>query len=338
MKLPKGYGSAYKLKGRRRKPWIARITTEPDPLTGKQKRIAIGYYTTKKEALDALGKRAAMTFRDARYTWTFKDVFDLVYAEKEKTLGESRLSFFRASYKNYLNVFGDKVFSSITPQEYQRFFDALPLSNNSKQPIKACVTSMYKFAIANNIVDRNYCVVNLGDTSPTHKKHRFTDAEIAEIWKHEGELFADIVLFGIYTGFRPGAILIIETKNVHLEEGYIVGGIKTKAGRNRIVPINDKIMPIVKRYCDPENTYLFTLDGKKIRPDIYASRFENLVKNFEQRHTPHDTRVTCNSLMARAGVPDVPRKLIMGHAQKDVNDEVYTDVLLEELKEYINRI
>lgn len=338
MKLPKGYGSAYKLKGKRRRPWIARITTDPDPLTGKQKRIAIGYYTTKKEALEALGKRAAMTFRDARYTWTFKDVFELVYAEKEKTLGESRLAYYRATYNKYLKSFEKRVFSSITPQEYQRFFDALPMCNNSKQPVKACITSMYTFAIANNIVDRNYCVVTLGDTSPTHKKHRFTDEEIAEIWKHEGELCADMVLFGIYTGFRPGAIRIIETANVHLDEGYIVGGIKTKAGRNRIVPINDKIMPIIKRYYDPNNAYLFNLKGRKILAKTYSAQFANLVKNFELRHTPHDTRVTCNSLMAKAGVPDVPRKLIMGHAQKDINDDIYTDILLDELKEYINRI
>lgn len=338
MKLPKGYGSVYKLPGRRRRPWIARITTGYDPLTGKQQRVAIGYYATKKEAVEALGKNASRPGSYDRYRLTFKDVFDMVYAEKEKTVSENRLTSYRYSYDKYLHVLGSKNFASLMPQDYQKFFDALPLSGNSKSLIRANVTAMYTYAIANNIVDRNYCVVNLGDTSPTHRKKRFTDEEITALWSHEGEIWADMALFGIYTGFRPTAITIIENANVHLDEEYIIGGIKTKAGRNRTVPINKKIVPLIKRYYNSNRKYLFTYKNSSISTGQYGGHFVRLMKTMGMTHSPHDTRVTCNTLMAKAGVPDVPRKLIMGHAQKDINDAVYTDVLFEELKEAINRI
>ena len=54
MKLPNGYGSVYKLKGKRRKPWRARITDGfvYDLVEDKQvqKYKTLGYYETKQKA------------------------------------------------------------------------------------------------------------------------------------------------------------------------------------------------------------------------------------------------------------------------------------------------
>ena len=58
MKLPNGFGSVHKLPGNRRKPWRARKTSGwvTDSKTGevKQKYVTIGYFSTQKEALQAL--------------------------------------------------------------------------------------------------------------------------------------------------------------------------------------------------------------------------------------------------------------------------------------------
>ena len=58
MKLPNGYGSVHKLKGKRRKPWRARITDGfvYDLVEDKQvqKYKTLGYYETKQKALQAL--------------------------------------------------------------------------------------------------------------------------------------------------------------------------------------------------------------------------------------------------------------------------------------------
>lgn len=62
LKRPNGYGTVYKLSGRRRKPWIARVTTGWTTAVAKKGKHAgqeverqlyqtIGYYETKQEAL-----------------------------------------------------------------------------------------------------------------------------------------------------------------------------------------------------------------------------------------------------------------------------------------------
>lgn len=59
--------------------------------------------------------------------------------------------------------------------------------------------------------------------------------------------FANLVLFVIYSGFRPTELTLIKNENVHLKEGNIVGGMKTKAGTDRGVPIHPKIREIVEK-------------------------------------------------------------------------------------------
>jgi hypothetical protein len=65
MRNPNGFGTVYKLPGRRRRPWVARVTTGWTTAIAKkgkragqevqrQNRQIIGCYATKQEALDAL--------------------------------------------------------------------------------------------------------------------------------------------------------------------------------------------------------------------------------------------------------------------------------------------
>ena len=59
MRNPNGYGTVYKLKGRRRNPWAARVTVGKK--VSESGRIYpnyqfIGYYRTRSEALDALAE------------------------------------------------------------------------------------------------------------------------------------------------------------------------------------------------------------------------------------------------------------------------------------------
>ena len=54
MRNPNGYGSVYKLSGKRRKPWTARITVGFKSENGYPIYNFIGYYATRAEAMRAL--------------------------------------------------------------------------------------------------------------------------------------------------------------------------------------------------------------------------------------------------------------------------------------------
>ncbi len=43
----------------------------------------------------------------------------------------------------------------------------------------------------------------------------------------------------------------------------IGGGIRTKAGINRTIPVHKKILPILKKYYNKNNIFLFEINDKK---------------------------------------------------------------------------
>ncbi len=86
---PNGYGSVYEVKGNRRKPWRARVTTgwELNKETGnlKQELKIIGSYATKREAVDALAK-----YNTEKYNL---DTLDLTFAEVYEKWSETKFPF-----------------------------------------------------------------------------------------------------------------------------------------------------------------------------------------------------------------------------------------------------
>lgn len=106
------------------------------------------------------------------------------------------------------------------------------------------------YALQNDIVDKNYAkFVDLPKHEKT-KKARFTDLEIRRIEKQATEVpWADTVLILIYTGMRISELLNLTRFNVNLDAMLITGGIKTDAGRDRVIPIHPKIQAYGKQWC-----------------------------------------------------------------------------------------
>ena len=121
----------------------------------------------------------------------------------------------------------------------------------------------------------------------------------------------------------------IPSENIDLEAGTMTGGIKTAAGRNRIIPIHRRIRPIVERLSE---SYLI---GKPISIDTFRLRWADFMNALGMKHTPHECRHTFRSRMDSAGANKVCIDRIMGHKSRDVGERVYTHKTIEELKEAI---
>ena len=173
------------------------------------------------------------------------------------------------------------------------------------------------------------------------KRKPFTQKEIDLLFKNVGKLkYIDTVLIMIFTAMRVGELLSIETKNVHLKERYMIGGSKTKAGKNRVIPINKKILPFIEKYYNPENEYLImNSQGRQMGYSNYRrEKFDNIMEKLKMEHTPHECRHTGISLLNSAGANKLCVKRIVGHASQDITDDVYTHKTIQELIDTIDLI
>jgi integrase len=144
----------------------------------------------------------------------------------------------------------------------------------------------------------------------------------------------------IYTGLRIGELMLIKNADINLNERYMKGGIKTAAGKNRIIPINKKILPLIQARYDQGHEFLIVnaFNEKMKYDNYYKERWQPIMENLSISHKPHDCRHTCATLLDNAGANKLSIKRILGHASQDITDKVYTHKDIEELLKAIDLI
>lgn len=194
--------------------------------------------------------------------------------------------------------------------------------------MRAILRGMWQYAIANEYTEKDitqHLVFDFTESGvPIHT--RFTDDEICKLWDALWTVNnVDIVLIYIYTGLRPSELLDIESSNVHLADRYMIGGMKTEAGRNRIVPIHEAIAPLVEYRLNQNRPYLITNKyGNHYTRAVYQnSNWNTLMQKIGMNHAPHDCRYTFAALADRCGMNETCRKIIMGHTLSNRDGSAY---------------
>lgn len=192
----------------------------------------------------------------------------------------------------------------------------------------------------NDLVVRDYSVyIDLGKKTRKIDRTVFSELEIKKLWDNIDMEFADTVLILIYTGFRIGELLNVKINDINLTDNYIIGGSKTSAGKNRLVPLHNKIIPLIKnRIKNNDSEYLITnfKNNKMSYSNYYRDKFEPLMKALNMNHRIHDTRHTFASRLNTAGANPTAIKSVIGHAKYETTEKVYTHKDIEELKKEIN--
>ncbi len=149
--------------------------------------------------------------------------------------------------------------------------------------------------------------------------------------------YANIILIQCYMGWRPQELGLIELDKVDLEKRNIIGGIKTDAGYDRVVPIHDCIYDMVKELYDKAkkagSKYLINcFDGvthrgnSQMTYDKYSARFAKVISalGLNSEHRPHDPRKQFVSRCKKYNVDEYAIKYMVGHKISDITEAVYT--------------
>ncbi len=354
-KLPNGYGTIYKMSGKRSKPFRAMKTDKGvlDATTGKSKqlRFTIGYYATREEAMIAL-----VDYNENPYDIKADGItFSEVYEEWSKYYfpplsNPSSIRTITAAYA-YCNVLYNMRMKDIRVSHLEGTILNAQVGDSTKARIKSLFNMMYKYAVAHDIVDKNYASVMFSNGSPIKRERTknpipFTQEEILLLWDNVNMAFVDMVLIGIYTGWRPQELAILKVADIDLEAGTMLGGLKTDAGKNRIVPIHSLIRPLIEKRMREADTmqseFLFNdatgQQGTYMTYDKYRKRFEKVMKYLKLTHRPHETRHTFITKAKSCNMDEYILKLIVGHAINDITEKVYTHRTIEQIKAEMEKI
>lgn len=342
MKNPNGFGTVVKLSGKRRRPYMAKITIGWDE-TGKQLRHTVGYFSTKQEALKALGSfeynPTAVQFEKLK----FKEIADKWFSEHNKNLSAETLKSYKSLYENYIKDLEPLVFSKIKLTHLQTHIDNLreKVSTGTLKRVKSIISMIYSWAIKNEIVTKNLAeFIEIGKHETKVERRIFTTEEIDILWKNQNIEMVDTILILLYTGMRVNELLNLKKSDIHLDKNGIITGSKTEAGKNRFIPINKKILPfILNRMNNKTEYFLITNRFKTYTYAGYRKIFVNTLYNLKiERHTIHDCRHTTATLLSNAGANPTAIKNILGHSDYKITEKIYTHKDESELLKAINMV
>ena len=319
LKRANGTGTVYKLQGRRTRPWVA-----------AKNRVIIGYYPKKSDALEALERLSGKPL-DERYNMTFAEVFDAWKAEHYKEIGKQGIQSYDGAYKVFAPLH-DRKFRDLRAADFQSAIDPyMSKSHSTVSKYKQLITQMSNWAVREEICTTNFARFVRLPENVKKEKDIFTEEDIQKLEK-DGSDAAKIVLMLLSTGMRIGELFNLPIADYH--ETYVVGGEKTNAGRNRVVPIR------------PEGRQYFEYFAARATGELLISGYsgQKVIENFRKRDfyplldrlgisrkTPHATRHTYTSRAVKEGLAPEMLQKILGHADYSTTANIYTHIDAETL-------
>ena len=351
LKASSGNGSISRMSGIRRKPWLLRMPI-PDPHTGITVVKTVGTYVTREEAEAVraeMMKRPATPYQDS----TLAKIHEIFLESREyKGRSDKARELYDLAWK-YLKPLWYYKIAALYAQDFQNILDKMAddgLSQSMLEKERTLISKLYRTAIGWRVVDANLASVLKVEGRKSPEREIFTDEQVTLILNQKNTPTGQMVIALLACGVRIYELLHFKHEDFHRTESgaYLIGGCKTEAGRNRIIPILDFGIPVFEHAyaTSVENGPLFPngkggfwneknwrnrkfypfLEEIGIQPNPYD---ENGKRKPEfagklATYTPYTTRHTYASLCDRAGVTKDILKRAVGHTPKSKTlDEVY---------------
>lgn len=335
-----GQGSVVKLSGKRAKPYAVTLPARYNE-DGECRRSYYGYYETKTEALNALNAVISCGITD-RINATMSDIYTEWSETAFKDLSNKSIKAYKTAYK-HLEPLHDSKMRDVKANAVQDIIDALGKPEGGKK-IRVLFSQLCKYAMSQDIITQNYSQFIKIRAGEKAEKEIFTPEEIKKLrYAAYDSDTAKIILMMIFSGTRIGEITSIKRDNVHLgsETPYMIGGIKTEAGKNRIIPIHPYTISYAEYFYNKNEgkKYLLTNEaGHKIDADNFRKRdYYPLLADLEIKpKSPHCTRHTYTSMLHAAGAKEENVIKLVGHTDFRTTTENYIHQSVGELYETVN--
>ena len=285
---------------------------------------------------------------------TFQQLFDMYNEERQKFIRDNSAAHYESIGKRYLDEFGSLKIGDITRRSVTRFADSLAdkYSQNYTTQIIASMSSVFKFAIENQLIASNPCAgVKFKSQKEKRERRVYTEEEADEIlnltvMRPDG-MSAHIMLsygttisetLGIQYGdidFEAGTIAI--NRSVTKTRGKVNVTEPKNKHRKRTIGVSRRTLDYIKANHNPEFLYLINdginkdlpYDPSKWRWQVYKKFMEaaQAVMKFKGLDiptlNPHELRHTRATIWVEKGVNLFAIAEEMGWSDLDMLRKVY---------------
>jgi integrase len=277
----------------------------------------------------------------------------LKYVSNNFTIGTYDI--YKTTFKYLRDILGNKPIKHYTSKDIEKYKETRiktvekTTCNIEIRTIKA----IFNLALKWNWINTNPLKDIKQFPIPEKQRIAFNNSEINIILGEIKDLWLkNIVEFALLTACRISEILNIQLKDINLNEHIITirnkDDFKTKSGKNRIIPVSDKLLKLLQTllmhkgniltYYNPEH-YLFNKNGIKYNKDYVSGHFKKYLRKakLNEKFCFHSLRHTAITNLIKAGVNINYVKQIAGHSSINTTMN-YIHILTEDLREAVNKI
>lgn len=369
MRLPNGFGQISEIKGRNlRKPFRAMVTVGKNengkPICKLLKPQA--FFKTYNDAYAALIEynknpydlESDLTVLQLYERWT-EQYFKTLKSESGKRTTQAAWAYCSSVYNMRAADLRARHIKGCIEEGKTiiKGVETYP-SADGKARIKSLFNKMLDYAVEYELVEKNYArTFNLSNEIIKERENNkqghipYSEEEINILWQNIDKVkYVDLIIVQCYSGWRPQEIGLIKIKDVDIDNWTYIGGMKSEAGRDRLVPIHSKIQKIIlKNYNYAKSVgseYLFNCtetdnpNEMRLTYDKFYNRFIKIrdTLHLDSEHKAHDGRMHFITQAKKYNVDEYAIKYIVGHAIADVTEKVYTVREIDWLKEEIEKI
>ena len=267
---------------------------------------------------------------------TVKEVWNNLLESDLFHLTNRSLTNYKVSFKHFEKIHNRKI-TDIKLTDIQPYFDELMdkgTGQSKMNNMKIVLNYIFKYACKYDYIEKNYAsFISFRETldeQQKKKKQPYSKEIIRDLFKRDEDIIVQSILVMIYTGMRPSELLKLNPSDIHIEDRYMIGGIKTENGINRIIPIHECIVDYVRNISTSNLINMYYQD--------YLIRYNEVKAQLGFVNTPHSGRHTFATLSNENSLDEFLVKKIMGHSAKDLTKDVYTHVDTERLIKEINKL
>lgn len=283
-------------------------------------KVVLGYYERKTDALEALEKMSGHTVTE-RYNMTFAEVYAEWSQEHFKTITPQGAKAYKVAFAGF-STLHERKFRDLRTKDFQEVLDAKKPSIALKY--KQLIGQMSRWALREEIASQNFAQFTQVQPAAAKEKAIFTEEDIEKL-KRDGSETARIILMLLFTGMRIGELFALKVEDCHGK--YVVGGSKTTAGRNRVIPVWPQAREHFAYFVDRAtgekllSGYRGCRDADNFRARDYHAILSRLGIPYK---SPHSTRHTYTSMAVKEGIAPEVLQRILGHTDYAMTANVYT--------------
>lgn len=308
-------------------------------------RRSRGGFASRKDAANYCAQLYAASAKPSRLTLQqLYDEWDPYYSPR---VGKSCMDNYKYAFKHFAPLHGIFI-DLITAADLQKCMDDCPAGKRTHENMRCTAGLLWAYALDRELVDRDITNNLYIGKGKTIKRQPITEQELEIIRKAIGkEPYAEYVYAQCFLGFRPGEFLALTKNDIYLENGqlFLIGGSKTEAGTDRLVPVPDAIRDIIRQRLRVRGTeYLFPRQlivkdkpagWKPMSHDYYNKHiFKPLMQRLgiAEGKTPYCARHTYANKLKNADGDNADKAAIMGHTDYAFTQHAYQTTSADDLK------